>query len=145
MHLKAKKSKEHGEDSFKLGDKEFPVKEAQELIAMMRVAGLDTHKLEEALAIQVATIATDQKVSVDEPKSEPVNNAHRKEIKTMRQSTMGPGEGDAGEKRMYGMTPPGDNPMSDKPSVIKVKPVAENVIKLEADLAKEYESIKKVN
>ena len=70
---------------------------------------------------------------VDEPVEEPVN-APKPEYKTMRQSSMNPGEGDNGEKAMHGNRPTfknGDNPLT-KPT-------------LEARLAAEYESIKKVS
>jgi len=69
---------------------------------------------------------------VDEPVEEPVNGP-KPEYKTMRQSTLNPGEDDNGEKAMHGDKPTfknGDNPLT-RPT-------------LEARLAAEYESIKKV-
>ena len=78
---------------------------------------------------------------VDEPIEEPANNAHRTEYKTMRQSTMNPGEGDPGEKAMHPNRPTfknGDNALS-KPAM------AEAIDTLEARLSAEYESIKKVS
>ena len=81
-------------------------------------------------------------VSVDEPTEddEPVNKP-KPEYKTMRQSTMNPGEGDPGEKAMHGDRPTfknGDNPLT--------RPATNEAINtLEARLVAEYESIKKVS
>jgi hypothetical protein len=58
---------------------------------------------------------------------------------SMKGSTMGPGEGDFGEKDMYRGA--GDNPMTPQPDR-PARPVR-NVTTLEAKLAREYESIKK--
>jgi hypothetical protein len=78
---------------------------------------------------------------VVEPDEEPSNNAHKNKYQSMKGSTMGPGEGDAGEKRMYPKAADGDNPMT-KPS--RGMPVDGHVQEgLEARLAAEYESIKK--
>ena len=63
-------------------------------------------------------------------------NAPDEEYYSMKASTMNPGEGDFGEKNMYGG--PGDNPMTQRPA----RP-AQPVMTLEAELAAEYESIKK--
>ena len=59
----------------------------------------------------------------------------------MKQSTMGPGEGDPGEKNMYGGA--GDNKMTQAPNnpARPVKSVKEAF--MAAELAAEYESIKK--
>jgi hypothetical protein len=75
----------------------------------------------------------------DVPALEPANGP-KPEYKTMKQSTMGPGEGDGGEKAMHPDRPTfknGDNALA--------KPANESVGELEASLAAEYESIKKVN
>lgn len=84
----------------------------------------------------------EEKLEVKEPDedNEPVNKP-KPEYKTMRQSTMNPGEGDAGEKEMNPDRPTfknGDNALA-KPSM------REAVSTLEARLAAEYESIKKVS
>ena len=77
-------------------------------------------------------------VSVDEPKNNPVNGPKEKYM-SMKASTLNPGEGDFGEKAQHPDKPTfknGDNPLA--------RPAAnESVIKLEARLAQEYESIKK--
>ena len=81
----------------------------------------------------------EDKLEVSEPNTKPVNNP-KPEYKTMKQSTLNPGEDDNGEKAMHGDKPTfknGDNPLT-KPSV------KEAVNTLEARLAAEYESIKKV-
>ena len=123
-------------EKIKVGGKEYPVKEAQELIQMMKIAGLDYSKLEEALAKDEKTYGNTE---VDEPE-EPVNSP-KPEYKSMKQSTMGPGEGDPGEKNMYGGA--GDNKMTQAPNnpARPVKSVKEAF--MAAELAAEYESIKK--
>ena len=65
-------------------------------------------------------------------------NSPDEDYYSIKGSTMGPGEGDAGEKNMYGG--PGDNRMTQQPT----RP-AKPVTTLEARLAAEYESIKKVS
>ena len=75
---------------------------------------------------------------VDQPDTEPAN-APEPEYATMRGSTMGPGEGDPGEKAMNPDRPTfknGDNALSNPPA---------RKTALEAKLAAEYESIKKVS
>jgi hypothetical protein len=79
----------------------------------------------------------EDKLEVNEPDEdeEPVNKP-KPEYKTMRQSTLNPGEGDNGEKEMHPDRPTfknGDNALS------KIRET------LEARLAAEYESIKKVS
>jgi hypothetical protein len=70
-------------------------------------------------------------IEFDEPRIEPVNRP-KPEYKSMKQSTLNPGEGDNGEKKMYPRNPmTGDNRMAKQPT-------------LESRLAAEYESIKKV-
>jgi len=83
---------------------------------------------------------------VVEPKTQPVNNAEHNEYRSMRGSTMGPGEGDPGEKRMYppsgGAAPGADNGMTEPARKMPIKDgVKESA--LESRLAAEYESIKK--
>jgi hypothetical protein len=138
MHFKAQQAKKHGEDHFKLGDKEFPVDESD-----MEEGNLFTKGLEDddvaigdtipgTNAIKTKDI-DEAEVDVDEPVEEPVNGP-KPEYKTMRQSTLNPGEADNGEKAMHGDKPTfknGDNPLT-RPT-------------LEARLAAEYESIKKVS
>ena len=73
-------------------------------------------------------------VEVDiEVDNEPANTAHNDEDYSMRASTMGPGEGDPGEKRQFFNQPmTGDNRMSEGVDS-----------QLESRLATEYESIKR--
>lgn len=78
-------------------------------------------------------------VDVQTPDSEPVN-APKKKYFSMKNSTLVPGEGDSGEKNMYGG--PGDNPMTQPPNR-PAKPV-KSISAMEARLSAEYESIKKV-
>jgi len=145
-----------GKKEFKVGEKTYTVKEAQDLIAMLKIAGLDTSILEEAIKqadkddvcpkcdcdpCECDSEKVDEaKVEVDEPEEEPENKPDPK-YASMKGSTMGPGEGDAGEKKMNPDRPTfknGDNALS-KPAV------RESVVELESRLAAEYESIKKVS
>jgi hypothetical protein len=124
-----------------VGGKEYPVKEAQELVAMLRVAGLDTKQLEEALAKNEATYGDTEADGEDEEVEEELANAPDEEYMSMKASTLNPGEADNGEKQMNPDRPTfknGDNALS-KP------PVRESVVELESKLAAEYESIKKVS
>jgi len=80
----------------------------------------------------------------DVPATEPVNGP-KPEYQTMRQSTMGPGEGDPGEKAMHPDRPTnnnGDNALSTPPTRAQKTLIA--VSALESKLAAEYESIKKI-
>ena len=80
---------------------------------------------------------------VDTKGANPVNKPKAKYY-SMKASTMNPGEGDAGEKAMHANKPTfknGDNPLSKT----AVTPVKEAILSLEARLAAEYESIKKVS
>jgi len=109
---------------------------------MYNEVSIDSHlhpddDFEDIINIMADQIAKDhpavaeEGIDVAEPNVEPVNNGHRNEYKTMRQSTMAPGEGDAGKKKMYPGNPmTGDNRMSKEPT-------------LEEQLMAEYESIKK--
>lgn len=101
----------------------------KELSDLARLAGLSgTHDKEVGEAI-----------AVDQPAEEPVNTAHNNKYASMRASTMGPGEGDSGEKAMHPNRPTfknGDNALS--------KPANESVASLETTMPAEYESIKKV-
>lgn len=77
---------------------------------------------------------------VDEPNEE-LSNSPKKKYFSMKASTLAPGEGEFGEKAMHGDRPTwknGDNPLT-KPAT------NEATLKLEAKLAAEYESIKKVS
>jgi hypothetical protein len=122
--------------------KKDSVKEAQELLAMLRVAGLDTGKIEEALAKDEKTYG-DPEVDDNTTDQDPVNGPEE-EYMSMKASTLNPGEGDSGEKNNYDGT--GDNKMKQQPDR-PAKPVKtmETTLKLEAKLAAEYESIKKSN
>lgn len=122
-----KNPKEKGGDEDR---KEESINEAEQLLQMMRIAGLDTTKLEEALA--------KQKVEVQDEDEELANEPDEKYF-TIRAGSLPPGEGDSGEKQMNPDRPTfknGDNALS-KP------PVREGVVELESKLAAEYESIKK--
>jgi hypothetical protein len=72
-------------------------------------------------------------------------NKPKKKYFSLRASTLNPGEGDNGEKNMFGG--PGDNPMTQSPSrpAKPVRTVKEDVLSLESQLAAEYESIKKAS
>jgi hypothetical protein len=72
---------------------------------------------------------------------EELANAPNEEYMSIKATTLNPGEGDFGEKNMYGG--PGDNPMTQRPSRPTLPVRSESVIKLEAKLAAEYNSIKK--
>lgn len=84
----------------------------------------------------------------DAPVSEPATkatNAPDEQYSSMRGSTMGPGEGDAGEKAMNPDRPTnnnGDNAMATPPT--RAQKTLIQVAALESKLAAEYESIKKV-
>ena len=150
------KAKSQHKDSFKVGEKTYTVKEAQELVDMLKIAGLDTAILEEAIKqadkddvcptcdcepCECDSEKVDEaKIEVDKPEEDPENTPDPK-YASMKGSTMGPGEGDAGEKKMNPDRPTfknGDNALA-KPAV------RESVIELESRLAAEYESIKKVS
>ena len=133
------------------------IKEAEELVQMMKIAGLDTVKIEESIRVMAAE--ADQEVcpkcdcspcecehdKVEEDKltvvdvNEKPANAPKPEYKSMKASTLNPGEGDNGEKNMYGG--PGDNRMTQQPSR-PVKPV-KSMPTLESYIEAEYNSIKK--
>lgn len=100
----------------------------------------DTSDLDEVM--KLSGLPVKETVKVNEPDEKPVN-APKPEYKSMKQSTMNPGEGDFGEKNMYGGR--GDNKMTQQPNR-PTKPVAvkESTVELETRLAAEYESIKKV-
>ena len=124
---------------------------------MMKIAGLDTVKIEESIRVMAAE--ADQEVcpkcdcspcecehdKVEEDKltvvdaNEKPANAPKPEYKSMKASTLNPGEGDNGEKNMYGG--PGDNRMTQQPSR-PVKPV-KSMPTLESYIEAEYNSIKK--
>jgi len=118
MHYAKEKAKQAGKDTFKLGDEEFPVQEGE-----------------------YGDAEVDEPTEADKPTNRP-----KKKYFSMKASTMNPGEGDSGEKRMYPAHPLGDNGMT-KPA--RGMPVdghmAESINTLEDRLAAEYESIKKVN
>jgi hypothetical protein len=81
-------------------------------------------------------------VAVDDAGANPVN-APKAKYYSMKASTMNPGEGDNGEKKMEPNKPTfknGDNPLSEP----AVNPMRESTLALEAQLMAEYESIKKV-
>ena len=154
-------------EKVKVGDKEYPVKEARDLLQMMKIAGLDHSQLEEAIEKatkkdlddmeaqdrehEFGTVPNETdseleegKIEVAEPDEEPVNNAHHGQYASMKASTLNPGEGDNGEKAMHGDKPTfknGDNPLSKT----AITPVKEATMNLEARLAAEYESIKKIS
>jgi hypothetical protein len=154
-------------EKVKVGDKEYPVKEARDLLQMMKIAGLDHSQLEEAIEKATKKDLDDMeaqdrehefgtvpdetdseleegKIEVAEPDEEPVNNAHHGQYASMKASTLNPGEGDNGEKAMHGDKPTfknGDNPLSKT----AITPVKEATMNLEARLAAEYESIKKIS
>ena len=75
----------------------------------------------------------DVEVDIGVDNDKPANTAHNDEYYSMRASTMGPGEGDPGEKRQFFNQPmTGDNRMSERVDQ-----------QLESRLTAEYESIKR--
>jgi hypothetical protein len=88
----------------------------------------------------------ESKVDISEPADKPVN-APNEEYFGMKSGLgpMNPGEADSGEKSMFGGK--GDNPMTQQPDrpAKPVRSVKEAFAKMEARLAKEYESIKKIS
>jgi hypothetical protein len=78
------------------------------------------------------------------PAEDSLSNSPDEEYMSIRASTLNPGEGDNGEKNMYGGR--GDNPMTQQPNLPAkpVRSVKETILALENELASEYESIKKV-
>jgi hypothetical protein len=112
-----------------------------ELMQMLKIAGLagDSNQA-------MSQPAEPEMVSIgDEGIEEEFANEPEEDYYSMDASTMGPGEGDAGEKSMYGG--PGDNRMTQQPNrpAKPVRSTDESILALEASLAAEYESIKKVN
>ena len=84
----------------------------------------------------------EEKVEVDAKGAKPTNSPKEKYF-SMKASTLNPGEGDNGEKAQHADKPTfknGDNPLAKT----AVTPVKEATLSLEARLAAEYESIKKV-
>jgi Protein of unknwon function (DUF3008) len=129
--------------------------QAEALLQMLKMAGLGSSDKAQELEqepVSVEVIDNDEGCEVDEadapvdqPSTKPVNGPEP-EYKTMRASTMGPGEGDAGEKTMNPDRPTfknGDNALSNPPA--RGKEVLKAVAALESKLAAEYESIKKVS
>jgi ferredoxin len=135
------------------------IKEAEELVQMMKIAGLDTVKIEESIRVMEAEADEDEcnecgmtmesckcnhdkveeaKIKVNDSGANPIN-APKPEYKSMKASTLNPGEADSGEKNMYGGR--GDNRMTQQPSR-PVKPV-KAMPTLESYIEAEYESIKK--
>ena len=119
---------------------------AAELLQMLRIAGLgggakaqELDQEPEVMVLDAPEEMAEESIEVDEPSAEPVNGP-KPEYKTMRQSTMNPGEGDNGEKAMHPDRPTfknGDNALA--------RPAMEDVLALETKLSAEYESIKKVS
>ena len=133
---------------------------AASLLQMLRIAGLgDGAKAQELQAepemgqeepgIEVIGIEPEQEVDesgidVDDAGANPVN-APDPQYASMKGSTMGPGEGDAGEKAMNPDRPTknnGDNALATPPT--RAQKTLVQVAALESKLAAEYESIKKL-
>ena len=126
------------------------------LLQMLKMAGLGSSDKAQELEqepVSVEVVGGDEgceevdeaDAPVDQPAEAPVN-APKPEYKSMRASTMGPGEGDNGEKAMNPDRPTfknGDNALSNPPA--RGKEVIKAVAALESKLAAEYESIKKVS
>ena len=134
---------------------------AAELLQMLRIAGLGggakAHELEphaqmhqEPIGIEIVDAPEEVEeeygdAHVDTPSTAPVN-APKPEYKSMRASTMGPGEGDPGEKTMNPDRPThnnGDNALATPPT--RAQKTLISVSALESKFAAEYESIKKVS
>ena len=130
--------------------------QAEALLQMLKMAGLGASGKAQELEqepVSVEVVGGDEgseeveeaDAPVDQPAEEPAN-APEPEYKSMRASTMGPGEGDNGEKAMNPDRPTfknGDNALSNPPA--RGKEVLKAVAALESKLAAEYESIKKVS
>jgi hypothetical protein len=150
-------------------------KQAEDLLQMLRIAGLGAGEKAQELQArpgiefdnidgEVSTVPQDDleelpvdmqmhqddaemdEAEFDVPALEPVNGP-KPEYKTMKQSTMGPGEGDAGEKAMHPDRPTnnnGDNALSTPATPpTRAQKTLIAVSTLESKLAAEYESIKK--
>lgn len=130
--------------------------QAEALLQMLKMAGLGSSDKAQELQqepVSVEVIGGDEgseeveeaDAPVDAPATQPAN-APDEQYSTMRASTMGPGEGDNGEKAMNPDRPTfknGDNALSNPPA--RGKEVLKAVAALESKLAAEYESIKKVS
>ena len=150
-------------------------KQAEDLLQMLRIAGLGGGEKAQELQArpgiefdnidgEASTVPQDDleelpvdmqmhqddaemdEAEFDAPALEPVNGP-KPEYKTMKQSTMGPGEGDAGEKAMHPDRPTshnGDNALSTPATPpTRAQKTLIAVSTLESKLAAEYESIKK--
>ena len=134
---------------------------AAELLQMLRIAGLgggakaqelEPHAQMHQEPIGIEIVDAPEEVEeeygdahVDTPSTAPVN-APKPEYKSMRASTMGPGEGDPGEKTMNPDRPThnnGDNALATPPT--RAQKTLISVSALESKFAAEYESIKKVS
>lgn len=119
--------------------------QASELLQMLKIAGLGgSDKAQELQSLDLDGEGDELcepgvELSIMEPEmevDEDLANNPVEDYYSMKASTMRPGEGDFGEKNMYGG--PGDNPMTQRPA----RP-AQPVLDLAEELAAEYESIKK--
>ena len=119
--------------------------QASELLQMLKIAGLGgSDKAQELQSLDLDGEGDELcepgvELSIMEPEmevDEDLANNPVEDYYSMKASTMRPGEGDFGEKNMYGG--PGDNPMTQRPD----RP-AQPVMDLAEELAAEYESIKK--
>jgi hypothetical protein len=126
------------------GDKSVTVTangaEAEALMQMLALAGLGggARQMSAPVEPQMEVMADEgAEIEVDDAGANPVN-APEEQYYSMRASTMGPGEGDNGEKAMHP-----DRPTKNNGDNALAKPANEAVIALEAQLAAEYESIKK--
>lgn len=127
------------------GDKSVTVTangaEAEALMQMLALAGLgvDASQMTQPEVGEQPMEVADEgaEIEVDDAGANPVN-APEEQYYSMRASTMGPGEGDNGEKAMHP-----DRPTKNNGDNALAKPANEAVIALEAQLAAEYESIKK--
>jgi hypothetical protein len=119
--------------------------QASELLQMLKIAGLGgTDKAQELQSLDLDGEGDEMcepgvELRIMEPEmevDEDLANNPVEDYYSMKASTMRPGEGDFGEKNMYGGL--GDNPMTQRPD----RP-AQPVLDLAEELAAEYESIKK--
>jgi hypothetical protein len=153
------------------GDKNVTVtangSQAAELLQMLRIAGLGNGQAAQDLQGQADTpidaqVAGEEGIEVielpaqepevdeaethvDDAGANPVNAPNEKYM-SMKGSTMGPGEGDSGEKAMNPDRPTknnGDNALATPPTRAQKTLIA--VSALESKLAAEYESIKKLS
>lgn len=123
---------------------------AAELLQMLRIAGLGgsskAQELQPQMTQEPEVMVIDEPEEVVADEGAELANAPDPQYMSMRGSTMGPGEGDGGEKAMNPDRPTnnnGDNALATPPT--RAQKTLVQVAALESKLAAEYESIKKIS